>query len=168
MFNKGEIWAYPTDTSFGLGVRVDDVLGLANLEKLKKRQSGKFYSIMVSDFKMLQEFAIIPDNLDANFFTEKPRTVILEPTFKLPKSKFWPAKKVAFRISTLKKIAESIKYPITATSANISGEESIFEIKSLKTNLNKEVKICNFIEVLEKKSASEIWDFTVLPVKRIR
>ncbi len=36
MFDFGQIWAFPTDTSFGLGVRADDVSGLGNLAALKK------------------------------------------------------------------------------------------------------------------------------------
>jgi L-threonylcarbamoyladenylate synthase len=173
MFKKGEIWAYPTDTSFGLGVRIDDLEGLINLKNLKQRQVGKFYSIMVRDFSMLQEFAKIPENLNEQFFFEKPRTVILEPTEQLPQSKFWPVKKVAFRIATIKEIAESIEFPITATSANVSGDKPIFEIKSLKTNLNQgqkkyNLKICNLIKNLPQKKPSEIWDFTVNPIIRIR
>ncbi len=169
MFKKGEIWAYPTDTSFGLGVRADDEKGLDLLMKLKQRSGDKYFSLMVRDWEMLKKFAKIDETrLGKKFFTDYPRTAILEPQKKLPKSKFWPTDKVAFRLCAIPEIAKKITYPVTATSANISGKESIYEINFLKEQFHKDIKIYKKLGDLPEVSASEIWDLTEDVPVRIR
>lgn len=169
MFNFGEIWAYPTDTSFGLGVRADDSAGLEKLAKLKGNRETKYFSLMCKDAKMLEEFANIPTGLDiSSFFSQRPRTAIFRPTNKLPKSKFWPSDKVAFRVSAIPEVSNNIKFPVTATSANLSGEESIFSVKDIKKVFGERVKICISIPELITVDPSEIWDWTETHPKQIR
>ena len=168
IFTHGTIVAYPTNTSFGLGVRADDVPSLEQLYKLKQRPTNKYSSLMVRDWDMLREFAIVPDDLPSNFFTERPRTAILQPTAKLPTSPFWPTDKVAFRISTIPEVATQITYPITATSANLSGQPSIFTATEIEQNFGSKVVIFPGFKTLEPKPASEIWDFTGEERVRIR
>jgi len=168
MFEKGTIWAYPTDTSFGLAVRADDTEGLERLKDLKNRPDEKYFSLMVRDFEMLQEFADVPKGMDKNFFFDKPTTAILKPTSLLPKSKFWPEGKVAFRVCTIPEIAQEIEFPITATSANISGRDAIFDIEKIRNDFQGQVKIYDKWKILPKKDPSEIWDFTLLEPQRVR
>ncbi len=168
MFEKATIWAYPTDTSFGLGVRADDERGLEKLAKLKSRSASKFFSLMVKDFEMLKEFAEVPRELNTDFFFDSPKTVLLKPTEKLPKSSYWPEDKVAFRVCTLPEIAQKIEYPITATSANPGGGKPIFDVERLKRTFRGRIKVVpNFTELPEAEP-SEIWDFTVQPPVQIR
>ena len=63
MFKIGEIWGYPTDTSFGLGVRADDENGLEQLALLKENRSEKYFSLMCADEKMLRDFANAPTDV---------------------------------------------------------------------------------------------------------
>ncbi len=166
IFSKGEIWAYPTDTSFGLGVRADDEGTLERLAILKGRTSKQYFSLMVRDLEMLKEFAEVPVGFQADFFMEEPRTAILKPTFLLPVSKFWPKQSVAFRVATIPEVSEQIDYPITATSANLTGQEPVFDSYKVTEIFGDQVKIFSGIEVLEKKEASEIWDFTKEGIKQ--
>ncbi len=168
MFSKGEIWAYPTDTSFGLGVRADDERGLTALAALKGRDSSKYFSLMVRDQEMLRHFAHVPNGFPSDFFTATPRTAILRPTKHLPLSKFWPHDKVAFRVATLPLISTTIKFPITATSANQSGEPPIFEAQKIRDIFGDRVKIFPGFEVLPQRSSSEIWDFLETPPRQLR
>lgn len=169
MFNIGEIWAYPTDTSFGLGVRIDDTKGLERLALLKGRKKDKYFSLMCANKEMLHTYANVPDNFNIlEFFFEKPRTALLKPKHTLPKSNYWPMDKVAFRISTIPDIASNITIPITATSANISGKMPIFTIDELKKYFGEKIKIYDKILKLEEKPPSEIWDFTENPPKQLR
>lgn len=169
MFHKNEIWGFPTDTSFGLGVRADDLEGLQKLYELKQRPEGKFFSLIVRDWEMLKIYAEIPKRIyDTDFFIKSPKTAILKPTKNLPKTKYWPEEKVAFRICTIPELAKNIKYPITATSANFSGEDSIFDIFVLQKKFGNQIKIYDKIKNLPKKSASEIWDFTTKEAKQLR
>lgn len=168
IFVFGQIVAFPTNTSFGLGVRADDKETLQKLYDLKQRPEGKYFSLMVRDMDMLREFAEVPNGFPNDFFTETPRTVILKPKEKLPLSKFWPADKVAFRVATLPKLAEQINYPITATSANLSGQSPIFEMQKIHDNFGDAVKPFPSFTSLVKKDPSEIWDYTTKTPARIR
>lgn len=167
MFKKGEIWAYPTNTSFGLGARIDDTESLQKIVELKQRPSGKFFSLMVKDFEMLRKYAEIPSDFPNNFFSEKPRTAIFKPTKKLPQSPFWPTEKVAFRVSQIKEISQKIEIPITTTSANISGETPIYSPEKIEQKFSSKVKIFSK-KASHEADFSEIWDFTVDPVIQVR
>ena len=168
IFQKGQITAYPTDTSFGLGVRADDEETLEKLNNLKKRTPNKHFSLMTKDWQMLQKFAETQKNLTEKFFTEKPRTIILKPKPTLPTSKFWPKQAVAFRISTIPEVANQIKYPITATSANQTNEPPIFETKELKKIFKNKITYFPNTPPLPYSPPSEIWDYTQTPPKQIR
>ncbi len=168
MFQKGEIWAYPTDTSFGLGVRADDSETLERLALLKIRDKGKYFSLMVRDFEMLQKFAKIPKQLNSDIFYKKPLTVILKPKSLLPHSPFWPKNAVAFRICTIPKVGQKILYPITATSANESGQPAIFTAQEIKKIFGNAVHIFPGIRKIPSLPPSEILDFTKTPIIRIR
>ncbi len=168
MFEKTIIWAYPTDTSFGLGVRADDERGLEKLAKLKGRSAKKFFSLMVKDFEMLKKFAEVPREMNESFFLDSPKTALLKPKDILPRSPYWPDDKVAFRISTIREVAERIEYPITATSANLGGGNPIFDVERLKRTFRTRVRIVPNFSTLPEAEPSEIWDFTVTPSVQIR
>ncbi len=169
MFEKGKITAFPTDTSWGLAVRADDLQGMDNLAELKGRKDGQYFSLIVRDMEMLREFAEVPVDFPEDFFTEKPRTAIFCPTDELPKSKYWPEKSVAFRVTTLSEVAEQINYPVTATSANFTGEASMFSAEEVREKFGATVVVFpGFEKKLEERLASEIWDFTQDSPKRLR
>lgn len=168
MFEPGTIWAYPTDTSFGLGARCDDLESLKRLKKIKNRPDEKWFSLMVRDFAMLKEYAEVPDLLNPKWFTKSPQTAVLKPKNRLPKTDFWPKDKVAFRICTLPEVAQYIDVPVTATSANISGKDPIFCMQNLLDFFGSEIQIYTQFENLPSKDPSQIWDFTQTPIKRIR
>lgn len=168
MFEKTIITAFPTDTSWGLGVRADDASGLRNISRLKKRKPEQMFSLMVRDMKMLHEYAEVPEDFSKEFFTEKPRTAILKPTNKLPKSEFWPEKSVAFRVTTIPEVAAEINFPVTATSANITGNPPIFSAEEIQKTFGKSVLIFPGFSDLPQREASEIWDFTAKLPKQIR
>ena len=169
MFNLGEIWAYPTDTSFGLGVRADDVHGLERLANIKGGRENKHFSLMCADEEMLLRFAELPEGFDVRtFFFEKPRTAILRPRALLPQSRFWPVDRVAFRISTITEIAREIAFPVTATSANQAGREPIFSVREAAEVFGDHIRIYDAIGELSENEPSEIWDLTQEPPERLR
>ena len=161
MFKIGSITAYPTDTSFGLGVRADDVAGLEALYALKQRPSTKYTSLMVRDWAMLEQFADIPPELPQDFFSTQPRTALLKPKNTLPESEFWPGDKVGFRVCQNPDVAAAIEYPITATSANLSGEPNIYDPQKIIEQWGNKVELFPESKALDPNIApSEIWDYT--------
>ena len=169
MFDQGKITAFPTDTSWGLAVRADDESAMDALAELKGRKEGQYFSLIVRDYEMLREFAEVSEDFPEDFFTEKPRTAIFRPTKKLPKSKYWPENSVAFRVTTLPAVSEQINYPVTATSANFTGDPSIFSADEIREKFGEKVEVFpGFEKELPEKPASEIWDFTKAVPQRLR
>ena len=168
MFDFGKIWVYPTNTSFGLGVRADDRETLQRLFALKGREEGKYFSLMVRDVEMLKQFAEVPAYFPVNYFIEKPRTVLLKPTKELPIAHFWPIEKVAFRVSTIPEVVNTINYPITATSANLTGDPPIFLLQKIQDQFGSEVEVFPGFDQLAENEPSEIWDYTLTVPKRLR
>ncbi len=168
MFNKGEIWAYPTDTSFGLGVRCDDGKALQKLAKLKGRDASKYFSLMVKDWEMLEEYARIPKDVDRGYLDNFAFTLLLKPKKKLPMSQFWPKDKVGFRVCNIPQIKSVIEVPVTATSANFSGDVPIYSIKELKKAFGDQVQYCEIVKSISLNAPSQIWDYTENPPLRLR
>ena len=167
IFETGTITAFPTDTSYGLGVRIDDAKGMDRLAKLKGRRLGQYFSIMVRDMAMLREYAKVPNWIHDDWFFECPRTAILLPTGKLPKSPHWPHA-VAFRVCPVPEIQESIIFPITATSCNKTGQMACYDAEKVKQVFGDAVVIHPFAPDLPRVPASEIWDCTGLSPVQIR
>ncbi len=123
----GGVIAYPTETFYGLGVKFDSSAALENLCRLKCRSRDKALPLIIGQKRML--------GLIASSVTESAERLI-EKFWPGPLTLLLPAKanisdkltaktgKIAVRIpgeSFALDLARSLGFPITATSANISG-----------------------------------------------
>src|SRR3990167_6744620 len=63
----GQILIYPTDTSYGIGVLLDDSRALAELKSLKGRSDQKPFSVIVPHFEWIL----------TNLIVDKPEEEIL-------------------------------------------------------------------------------------------
>lgn len=167
MFDTGTVVAYPTDTSYGLGVRVDDPVGMGLLYQIKNRPATKWLTIMVQDWDMLDHYAHVPADMPRDFFVSSPKTALLCPKPTLPHSQYYPADKVGFRVCVVPAVAEHIQVPITATSANLSGQPSIFDPLDIQRSFGDRVQIIDG-GILPPCDPSQIWDLTVDPWVRVR
>ncbi|MDH4233334.1 MAG: L-threonylcarbamoyladenylate synthase [Nitrospirota bacterium] len=127
VINKGGIVAYPTETFYGLGVKFDDSETLGKLYGIKHRSQDKALPLIIGDKRFLEIIALFVTN-SAEKLIEKfwpgPLTILL--SAKPHISEFITAKtgKIAVRVpgeSFALHLARSLGFPITATSANISG-----------------------------------------------
>ena len=123
----GGVIAYPTETFYGLGVKFDSSAALENLCRLKCRSRNKALPLIIGEKRML--------GLIASSVTESAEKLI-EKFWPGPLTLLLPAKanisdlltaktgKIAVRIpgeSFALDLVRSLGFPITATSANISG-----------------------------------------------
>ena len=124
---EGGVIAYPTETFYGLGVKFDSSAALENLYRLKSRTPNKALPLIIGEIGML--------GLIASSVTESAEKLI-EKFWPGPLTLLLPAKanisdlltaktgKIAVRIpgeSFALDLVRSLGFPITATSANISG-----------------------------------------------
>ncbi|MBF0557216.1 MAG: threonylcarbamoyl-AMP synthase [Nitrospirae bacterium] len=126
VLNQGGIIAYPTETFYGLGAKYDIRDALQRLYHIKQRQTDMALPLIIGDMAQLhllaetigeQAYALIGK------FWPGPLTLLFEARPGLP-DLIVAANKVAVRMpgeSFALRLARAAGFPVTATSANISG-----------------------------------------------
>lgn len=127
----GAVMAYPTETFYGLGAAGFSKKGLTRIYELKKRDRGKALPLIVSDIDMVVS---LTEGLPRAFlglareFWPGPLTLILEAAKAVPDFLSGPGHSIAVRISPvpwIRNLVRELAQPLTATSANLAGEESL-------------------------------------------
>ncbi len=122
---------YPTDTYYGLGGNALSEAAVEKVFRLKGRQSGKPLSIVVAGLDMVERLTdgLPPDIFPlAAAFWPGPLTLVLRAGPALPKAMLGPGGTIALRVPAvawLRAFLEEAGFPLTATSANLSGEAEI-------------------------------------------
>jgi L-threonylcarbamoyladenylate synthase len=132
------IAAYPTETFYGLGAAAFSKKAVAKVYGLKKRDSGKPLSLIVSDLDMVREItSSLPDAFWtlAGEFWPGPLTLVLKSSPGLPGFVIGPGGSVAVRIPPLawiRQLVGRLCQPLTATSANLSGEKELSDPREVE------------------------------------
>ncbi len=140
--SKGNLIVYPTETLYALGASVKSEGGLRALIKAKGRSHEKPISVLISDLEML--LTIVQDIPEvAKDLIEKhwpgPLTIIFR-SKGLSSLVTARTDSVGVReavIPGIRKVIEKLGCPITATSANRSGEPAPSDIKDLDGEVTK-------------------------------
>jgi L-threonylcarbamoyladenylate synthase len=128
---KDGVMAYPTETFYGLGAAGFSAKAVPRIYKLKGRDTAKPLSMIASDLDMVRE---ITGTLTPTFwslareFWPGPLTLVLEASPSLPPFLLGPGGSIAVRVppvAWLRRLAYELSQPLTATSANISGEKEL-------------------------------------------
>jgi len=133
LLKKGEIVAFPTGTSYGLGVNVIDTTALNKLIELKGRTGEKAFSILLPS-KEQSKYVDISDQ-EKNVlekFTDKPLTLLVkarDPIKHIAKDGMVGVRTADHPFT--KALTELLEFPITATSANHTGEEPAYSVDEL-------------------------------------
>ncbi len=131
VLRRGGIAVYPTDTFYGLGVNCYREKAVEKVYRLKKREYDKPISLVVSDVAMVKDVCVnIPPAFEAmaKSFWPGPLTLILKSSSKLPSILLGEDGSIGIRLpdfSWLRELIRRAGFPLTATSANISGEKEI-------------------------------------------
>ena len=123
----GGIVAYPTETFYGLGVKFDREDSLAKLHEIKQRPRDKALPIIIGSRELLAHLVLsVNDKAERLMkrFWPGPLTLIVPAKENLSLFITGGTHTVAVRIpgdSCALRLAEYARFPITATSANLSG-----------------------------------------------
>ncbi|MBW2730984.1 MAG: threonylcarbamoyl-AMP synthase [Deltaproteobacteria bacterium] len=124
----GEVIAYPTETVYGLGADALDPVALGRLVAIKGRESHQPISVLVQDEAMLRRLVqeVHPAALElARRYWPGPLTLVLLARSGLPEPLINERGGVGVRISSdpvAAALVRAVGRPLTATSANRSGE----------------------------------------------
>lgn len=118
---KGGVVVYPTETAYGLAADVTNAKAVRQIYAIKGREKGMRLPWIVADRQMAEKY------------------VGLSPAMKRLAAKHWPGpltvvgKKAAVRVSShpiARALARGLGRPITATSANVSGQPACYSVRA--------------------------------------
>ena len=143
----GAVAAYPTETFYALGAAALSKKGVDRVFRLKKRDSSKPLSFIVSDMDMVRDIASsLPQAFSvlAAEFWPGPLTVVLPAAAGLPDRVLGPGRTIALRIpplTWLRSLVREMSEPLTATSANLSGEGELADPAEVKALFDGQVDL---------------------------
>ncbi len=171
--NEGII-VYPTDTFYGLGASCYSKAAIHKIRSLKKRDPQKPLSIVVSSLDMLQ--SVVTDlpplfKVLSSKFWPGPLTLILSASTRLPGELLSSKETIGVRLPAHPWLMELVKYsasPITATSANLSGEKEITSPENAVDIFSGKVDLIVDGGTAQAKLPSTVVDLTLEKPKILR
>jgi len=129
VLKNGGVIVYPTDTAYGLGGLFDEKKVVKKILAIKKRKDKKFVLIAASlkQVKTFFNFTFEQEKL-AKQFWPGPLSIVVNNFFsvRVPKS------------LVARQLAQLAGRPLIASSANISGQKSAYDIKLVKAYFNNQ------------------------------
>ncbi len=150
----GATFVYPTETCYGIGCDATCFDAVERVFELKDRPKGKPCILLFKDIEMLKHYAVL-DSFTENLlqvYWPGALTVLLpvQPKVNISPLIIPDTGKISCRISPhpfIQKLFEHFDSPLVSTSANVSGEPTIYESqKVLETFLNKEKTADIFVD----------------------
>ena len=124
---KGGIIVYPSDTVYGIAVDATNSSAIMSLDKLKRRRSEQKYSFNFSSTAMISKYYRLSEKQDKvlSKYLPGPFTFILDKdlSVRIPKD------------CIITEIVLAFGKPVTATSANLSGEAPATNTKNLNAKI---------------------------------
>ncbi len=163
---SGEVLGMPTDTFYGLAADPFNLRAVDRVYDIKSRSRHKPLSLLIEGIDQAEELA---RPLPAEFyklarrFWPGPLTVIVKAASKLPLKVTANTGNVALRVPSAKiplAVVQAAGIPITATSANLSGEKDCTTAEEVRDQLQNRISIIVDGGVSPRSVASTIVDLT--------
>ncbi|RJQ30910.1 MAG: threonylcarbamoyl-AMP synthase [Actinobacteria bacterium] len=163
----------PTETVYGIVGLATSKKAVEKIYAIKGRAKEKALPIMVSDINYLEGYAQLSDSFIklAKAFWPGPLTIVTKKGPKLSGEVTGGQETVAVRIPDHRialKILKSIKKPLAATSANLSGEPPATKVSDIEEEIKKQVALVIDEGESEIKQASTVIDITSSKPKVLR
>ncbi len=135
---SGHIVCVPTESTYGLAVDPSNASALQRLVDLKGRSSQSPFALMASSLRQAQDWTgVWPSAAErlAKRYWPGPLTLILPPADKVLAILLGPSGGLGVRVSSLqltRDLAHALGRPITATSANPSGQPPATTLKQAR------------------------------------
>lgn len=142
VLQAGGLVIYPTETVYGAGVDATNQAAVNKLLAYKTRREGKPLSIAVSSQKMAADYVQINDQAQKLYqtFMPGPVTIVSLGRDKVAKGVQSEFGTLGIRIPDYQLVLDLVKKfgrPITATSANASGQKRPYSVDDLLANLSQ-------------------------------
>jgi L-threonylcarbamoyladenylate synthase len=141
---SGGVILYPTDTIWGLGCDATNPAAVQKLMKIKGKPSNKGLIVLLATERDVLQYAAAPDPEIFNYLekTDKPTTVIYEHGLNVADEVLNEDGSIAIRLvkeDFCRHLLKRIKKPIVSTSANLHGQPSPQNFKSISSEIKNVV-----------------------------
>ncbi|MFQ6069725.1 MAG: L-threonylcarbamoyladenylate synthase [Candidatus Aminicenantales bacterium] len=166
VLRKKGIIAYPTDTFYGLGADCFSPQAVKKVYALKRRETRKPISIVIPDVKEVRKVAVdIPPffRVITDRFWPGPLTIVLRASPAIPGELCGEERKVGVRVPALEWLRQLLReagFPITATSANISGQEVCTTAEEIAAVLKGKIELIIDAGRISHTAPSTVIDLT--------
>jgi L-threonylcarbamoyladenylate synthase len=168
---QGSIIIYPTDTVYGIGANIFDEKAVLKVFSIKKRALNKPLSICLSkieDIELVADIDYKTENIIKKILPG-PYTIILNKTPNISPLLSGGTDKIGIRIPDNQICMDlSRDFPITSTSANLSGHEIPESTDEVLTQLGSSIDIMLDAGICKHGNPSTVIDMTVFPHKILR
>jgi L-threonylcarbamoyladenylate synthase len=139
---EGGLVVYPTETVYGLGADATDPDAVAAVFDAKQRPREKPVSMAVPDLPAADPYVRLTDRerAFAAAFLPGPVTLLVERTDRVPDVLVAGGDQVGLRVPdhpVARRLADTAGVPVTATSANLSGEPSARTVDALPPSIRE-------------------------------
>jgi len=142
--HRDGVVAFPTDTVYGLAVRIASERAIQKLTQAKNRPQDKPYPLLVSSLTQIESFAQLThrDRQLIKQWMPGSVTFVFKKNPALTSGYFAQSTTIAFRMPTdqfIKDLLEKLQEPLLLTSANISGEPAALTSDEVLDSLNGKI-----------------------------
>jgi len=162
----GEVLGMPTDTFYGLAADPFNLRAVERVYDIKSRSRHKPLSLLIENVDQAEELCKpLPEEfyLLARRYWPGPLTIIVKAASRLPLKVTANTGNVALRVPSAKiplAVVEAAQIPITATSANLSGESECTTAEAVREQLKGRIAIIVDGGTSPREVASTIVDLT--------
>src|SRR5882672_11247219 len=162
----GEVLGMPTDTFYGLAADPFNLRAVDRVYDIKTRSRHKPLSLLIESVDQAEELAkALPEEFYAlaRRFWPGPLTIIVKAASRLPLKVTANTGNVALRVPNAKiplEVVRAAAIPITATSANLSGETECTTALAVRDQLQDRISIIVDGGTSPREVASTIVDLT--------
>ncbi len=162
----GEVLGMPTDTFYGLAADPFNLRAVERVYEIKSRSRHKPLSLLICDVEQAESLAKpLPQEFYAlaKKFWPGPLTIIVKAASRLPLKVTANTGNVALRVPNAQiplAVLEAAQIPITATSANLSGENECTTAVAVRDQLGMRIPIIVDGGTSPRETASTIIDLT--------
>ncbi len=163
---SGEVLGMPTDTFYGLAADPFNLRAVDRVYEIKSRSRHKPLSLLIGSVEQAEDLAKpLPEEFSvlAKKFWPGPLTVIVKAASRLPLKVTANTGNVALRVPNAKiplAVVQAAGIPITATSANLSGETECTTAMAVRDQLGMRIPIIVDGGTSPRDIASTIVDLT--------
>jgi len=130
---RGGLIIYPTETCYGIGADATNPKSIKKIYEIKGRDTSKPIPILVSDLNMIKRYGVVTNRVEklVKKFMPGPLSIVVKKRIPISDSNH---DGVSFRVSNnpvASLLVKLFKVPVTTTSANISEQPPIYEIKKI-------------------------------------